>query len=44
MPLKGAAVHLVHGEVPAAEAHQKALQAAGFERVTIANRGDVAEV
>jgi metallo-beta-lactamase family protein len=44
MPLKGAVVHLVHGEVPAAEAHQKALQAAGFEKVTIASRGDMAEV
>jgi hypothetical protein len=34
----------VHGEVPAAEAHQKALQAAGFEKVTIASRGEIAEV
>ena len=44
MPLKPAAVYLVHGEVPAAEAHQKALRAAGFAQVTIASRGDVAEV
>jgi metallo-beta-lactamase family protein len=42
--LKGARVHLVHGEVPAAEAHQKALQGAGFEQVVIANKGDVVEV
>jgi metallo-beta-lactamase family protein len=44
MPLKAAAVYLVHGEVPAAEAHQKALRAAGFGKVTIASRGDVVEV
>jgi metallo-beta-lactamase family protein len=43
-PLKGAVVYLVHGEVPQAEAHQKALQTAGFEKVIIANRGDVVEV
>jgi metallo-beta-lactamase family protein len=43
-PLKGATVYLVHGEVPQAEAHQKALQTAGFEKVVIANRGDVVEV
>jgi metallo-beta-lactamase family protein len=42
--LKPAPVYLVHGEVPAAEAHQKALQGAGFGKVTIASRGDVAEV
>ena len=43
-PLKGAAVHLGHGEGPAAAAHQKALLAAGFANVTIAHRGNVAEV
>lgn len=43
-PLKGAAVYLVHGEVPQAEAHQKALQAAGFGKVVIATRGDVVTV
>jgi metallo-beta-lactamase family protein len=43
-PLKGAVVYLVHGEVPQAEAHQKSLQAAGFQTVVIANRGDVVEV
>jgi hypothetical protein len=34
----------VHGDVPAAEAHQKALQVAGFGNVTIATRGDAVEV
>ncbi len=43
-PLQGAAVYLVHGEVPAAEAHQKALQGAGFTKVVIASRGDAVEV
>ncbi len=43
-PLSQAPVYLVHGEVPQAEAHQKALLAAGFGRVTIATRGDVVEV
>ena len=43
-PLKNAATYLVHGEVPSAEAHQKTLQGAGFAKVTIPSRGDVAEV
>jgi metallo-beta-lactamase family protein len=43
-PLAGAAVYLVHGEVPQAEAHQQALLGAGFSKVTIATRGDVVEV
>jgi metallo-beta-lactamase family protein len=42
--MKDAATYLVHGEVPSAEAHQAALRAAGFSRVTIATRGDVVEV
>jgi len=42
--LKPAKVYLVHGEVPQAEAHQKALQAAGFPDVVIATRGDVVTV
>lgn len=43
-PLKNVPTYLVHGEVPSAEAHQKTLLGAGFGRVTIASRGDVAEV
>jgi metallo-beta-lactamase family protein len=43
-PLKGAKVYLVHGEIDAAQAHQKALEAAGFTGVTIADRGQVVEV
>lgn len=43
-PLAGARVFLVHGEVPQAQAHQKALQAAGFPDVTIPSRGDVVEI
>ncbi len=46
MPLKNSSpkIYLVHGEVPQAEAHQKALAAAGFGSVTIATRGDVVTV
>ena len=45
-PLKrpGLKTYLVHGEDPAALAHQKALQAAGFGEVTIASRGQSVEV
>ena len=43
-PLKGAKVYLVHGEIEAAEAHRKALGAAGFGSVTIAERGQTVEV
>ncbi len=40
-PLLGAKVFLVHGEVPQAEAHQKALVGIGFKEVSIPARGDV---
>ncbi len=43
-PLKGAKIYLVHGEVPSAEAHEKALAAAGFGQAVIATRGDVVTV
>ena len=42
--LRQATVYLVHGELDRAQAHQTALQQAGFEKVTIASRGDVVEV
>lgn len=37
-------IYLVHGEIESAEAHRRALLTAGFADVTIASRGDVAEV
>jgi metallo-beta-lactamase family protein len=43
-PLKPNKIYLVHGEVPQAQAHQRALMAAGFSQVSIATRGDVVEV
>jgi metallo-beta-lactamase family protein len=45
-PLKraGLRTYLVHGEDDAAQAHKKALEAAGFSEVTVASRGQSVDV